>query len=777
MTSPRLQRRDLLKAAPVVAGGLAALSIDAKAAPAAASPVASTAFPKGRDYPISATPFWDVTLKDGFWAPKVARNAEVTVPFEIRKLGDVAERLNGGVLEAAIYIAKARPELGLKAYVDRCVEAMIATPGAGGENRQFELGAALWFTHGDRRLIDKTLPAAEALGHMFREQDPPFPGGERHAMSCVHLYRVTRDPRHLALAKHYLDIRGRADSPGRSRHTQSWLPVTEQREAVGHAVNGVTLMLSMLDVAVYSGDRRYFDAAHAMWSDAVARKLYATGGVGQTGNEGFGEPYHLPAISAYAETCAVLMFQNLNHRLFLATGDARYVDVLERGMYNNMLSGIGHDGDHFFYVNRLASAGDGRDARWQHASLECCPPNLVRFLASMPGMIYAQDKAGAVHVNLYVASEASFAVKGGTLRLAVESDMPWQGRSRITIGADAPVRAAIRLRIPGWAREEPAPGGLYRYADRAAPVTIAVNGAAVPATPDRLGYVMLDREWRQGDAIQVDFPMEPRRLIADTQVREAARRAAVTRGPIVYCAEWPDVPGQKALDLVVAPDAGLAARFDSGLLGGATVIDTVARHATDPSGKATKLTLIPYHLWANRGVGEMTTWLLTDDYAVGDIGPAGGFIFFRNPNAAQDGWRYLEAMPFDQSHSAKWGCFRHEIDGARGTAIGTGRRNTADMLAACSEPASAAHLCASLSFNGVTGWFLPSRDELAEMYKALRATGLGDFRDGGLHDNCEYWASTQHDADMAAHIDFADAGRLHGDDKDFPRRVRAIRAF
>jgi len=208
-----------------------------------------------------------------------------------------------------------------------------------------------------------------------------------------------------------------------------------------------------------------------------------------------------------------------------------------------------------------------------------------------------------------------------------------------------------------------------------------------------------------------------------------------------------------------------------------TVIDTVARHATDPSGKTERLRLIPYYLWANRGVGEMTTWLLTADYQAGDIGPSGGLIFYVNPDATRDGWRYLEAAPQDQSLSAKWGCFRHEIPGARGTAIGTGQRNTADMLAACAEPGGAAQLCAGLTVSGIGGWFLPSRDELVEMYKALKAKGLGEFRDAGMLDNCEYWASTQHDADMAAHIDFADNGRLHGDDKDFPRRVRAIRAF
>jgi hypothetical protein len=379
-------------------------------------------------------------------------------------------------------------------------------------------------------------------------------------------------------------------------------------------------------------------------------------------------------------------------------------------------------------------------------------------------------------VNLYVSSEAGFDMDGATLKLSVESGLPWSGRTRIAVSGTA--RGTIRLRIPGWARGEVVPGGLYAFAGPAsARAAIAVNGAQVPATPDRLGYVALTRDWREGDTIELDFPMDARRVTADARVGDDRRRVAVTRGPIVYCAEWPDAPDRTVLDLVLPPEAPLTPRLDAKLLGGAVVIDTVAHHARDASGKAAPVTLIPYHLWANRGVGEMTSWLLTDDYQVGDTGPAGGMIFYQNPNAAKDGWRYLEAAPFDQSMGAKWGCFRHEIPGARGLAIGTGRQNTADMLADCSEMAGAAQLCTAFRLNGVDGWFLPSRDELAEMYKALCATGIGGFHKDGMVDNCQYWASSQHDADMAAHIDFADNGRLHGDDKDFPRRVRAIRAF
>src|SRR6185436_16915529 len=202
--------------------------------------------------------------------------------------------------------------------------------------------------------------------------------------------------------------------------------------------------------------------------------------------EGFGEPYSLPNISAYSETCAVLMFITLNHRMFMATGDGKYIDVMERGMYNNALSGVSATGRRFFYVNRLASAGDGRDTRWERASLECCPPNLVRFLAAMPGLAYAQDQKGAIYVNLYVSSETTFTVGAKDLALSVESEMPWGGKTTLAVAAKEEVNAVIKLRIPGWARNQPVPGTLYRYVDkidRAA--TISVNGNSVPAVPDR----------------------------------------------------------------------------------------------------------------------------------------------------------------------------------------------------------------------------------------------------------------------------------------------------
>ncbi len=778
MSNP-LRRRDFLKTAQAAGllgiGGRAAL---AAAKTKAAGPDASLSgkFTPLQDYPIQPKRYSEVQMKDAFWKPKITTNAEVTIPFEVQKLTESGTRrhLNGGVLEAAILSLQTHPDAKLQAQVEAAVQALQQATVGG--NRDFEIAAAYYNATGNRNLIDKAIKSADLLYEDFKVRNPPFSGGERDAINCVQLYRVTRDKKHLDLAKHYLDIRGLPNSVNRSRHNQSYKPILEQTEAVGHAVNCVSLIVSLADVGVLTGLKEYFDTAQRMWQDTVAHKLYITGGVGSTGNEGFGLPYSLPNISAYAETCAVLMYITLNHKLFLATGDSKYIDVMERGMYNNAIDGVSASGDHFFYVNRLASAGDGRDNRWQRASLECCPPNLVRFLASMPGFVYAQDAQAAIYVNLYVSSEASFKLKNADLSLAVDSEMPWGGKSKITIRAKKDVKAGLKLRVPGWARNQPVPGNLYTYADKVEKsVGLSVNGKPLAANADKSGYISLDRIWRDQDVVEIEFPFETRKVLADSKVKENRGRMAVERGPIVYCCEWPDAEGGRVLDLLFDEKADLQPSVDETLFGGVPVIATQARKMSNPAAAARPVKLIPYYLWANRGAGEMSVWLSKAEYTIGDTGPAGGLIFYENPNYSTDGWRYLEAAPYDQSGGAKWGLFRKAIPGARGTAVGTGKQNTLDMLAASPEPGTAADLCANLSVNGIRGWFLPSRDELALMYRNLKAKGAGDFSDAGVPDNFEYWASSQDTADMAVHIDFADLGRQHGDDKDFPRRVRAIR--
>jgi len=738
--------------------------------------IGSASYLANADYPIQPTRFSEVTITDTFWKPRLIRNATVTIPLLVQRFLDGEREFGGNVLEAAMLSLQTHPDPRLQAQVDARIQQLASQPRRG--NGGFEVAATYYHTTGRRELIQRAIDAADALYTNFQTTNPPFSGGERDAINCLQLYRVTRDKKHLDLAKHYLDIRGLESSVNRSRHNQSYQPVLQQSEAVGHAVNCVSLMVSMLEVGVLTGIKAYVEAAERMWQDIVHRKMYVTGGVGTTGNEGFGQPYSLPNISAYSETCAVLMFATLNLKLFLLTGESQYIDVMERGIYNNALCGVSVSGDRFFYVNRLASAGDGRDVRWARASLECCPPNLVRFLASFPGFVYAQDRKGGVYVNLYVSSDTSFTVGGKPLSLSVTSEMPWGGMSTLTISAPEDVSGVIKLRIPGWSRNRPVPGTLYAYADKVErSTTIAINGRPVAAGPDASGYVSLARTWRTGDRIDIEFPFEVRRVVADRRVRETRGRIAVERGPLVYCAEWPEASDGRALGVLVDAASDLRPEVDPSLHAGVVVINAVARSVAAPSAAAQPIKLIPYHLWANRGAGEMSVWLSKEDLAIGDTGPAGGLIFYVNPNATTDGWRYLEAAPVDQSAGARWGCYRTALTGARGRAVGTGRQNTTDMLAACAERGTAADLCATYTLNGISGWFLPSTDELSLMYRNLRAPGLGDFRDAGLADNCEYWSSTQQTADMADHVDFADNGRLHYDDKDFPRRVRAIRAF
>jgi DUF1680 family protein len=778
MLEDKILRRAFLKTAPLAAGILADTALYSAPTKASDVPISGTPYNPVPDYPMRAKRHAEVILKDAFWRPKVDLNARVTIPFEMRKLNPEAARMgfNSNVLEAAILSLETHPDPQLQAQVDTSIQALKQSPYRG--NTGFEVAVTRYQATGRRDLLDQAIHTAEALYEDFRVRKPSFSGGERDAINCVQLYRATHEKRYLDLAKHYLDIRGLEDSVNRGRHNQAHMPVLEQSEAVGHAVNCVSLMVSLIDVGVLTGLPDYFDVGLRLWRDTVSRKMYITGGVGATGNEGFGEPYALPNISAYAETCAVLMFITLNHRLFLATGDSRYIDVMERGMYNNAIDGVSVSGDHFFYVNRLASAGDGRDVRWERASLECCPPNLVRFLAQMPGFIYAQDANDAIYVNLYVSSDASFPVKGKILSLATTSEMPWGGASSISVAAKDAVRATIKLRVPGWARNQPAPLGLYTYLENpSTEVALRVNGNAAQAVVDHSGYISLDRTWKSGDSIEIDFPFVIRKVAADSKVKDDRGRMAVERGPIVYCAEWPDAEGTSVLDSLYDAKAGLRASRAEDLFGGVPVIEAQSRKITYPSAAPKSVRLIPYHLWSNRGAGEMSVWLSTREYAVGDTGPSGGLIFYDNPHYKADGWRYLEAAPFDQSAGAKWGCFRTAIPGASGTAVGTGKRNTAEILAACPEPGSAAWLCANLSFNGVRGWHLPSSEELALMFRNLRATGLGDFRDGGKAENFNYWTSTQASADMAGHLDFADFGRYHYDDKDYPRRVRAVRAL
>ena len=405
-----------------------------------------------------------------------------------------------------------------------------------------------------------------------------WPGHEVVEMGLVKLYRITGQRRYLDLAKYFIDVRG----PGGDQYHQSHIKPVEQTEAVGHAVRAGYLYSGMADVAALTSDPRYLGAIDRIWENAAGRKLYVTGGIGAVpGGEAFGADYFLPNMNAYCETCAAVANDYWNERLFLLHGSGKYVDVLERTLYNGLLSGVSLDGKLFFYPNPLASAGQHARSPWFGCA--CCPGNITRFMASVPGYFYAR-RGRTIYVNLFASGVADIKLDGGhTVTLTQETRYPWDGAIRLTVQPDKPGKLAIHLRIPGWARNEAAPGRLYTFVDNLdANPALRVNGKSVPIKLED-GYAVLDRKWKKGDVIQLDLPMPVRRVAANEQVEADHGRVALQRGPIVYCLEWPDNPGASVRDTVLTDGEKLSAQFEPGLLNG---VETI---------KLGRLKAIPYY--------------------------------------------------------------------------------------------------------------------------------------------------------------------------------------
>jgi DUF1680 family protein len=367
----------------------------------------------------------------------------------------------------------------------------------------------------------------------------------------------------------------------------------------------------MADVAALTGEQAYVTAMDRIWQDVVGQKLYVTGGIGATSRgEAFGLDYELPNMSAYNETCAAVGNDFWNHRLFLLHADARYLDVMERTLYNGLLSGVSLDGRSFFYPNPLESSGQHQRSPWFGGA--CCPSNVTRFLSSLPGYVYAQQR-GRLYVNLFVPSTAEVAIDGGpTVTLTQATRYPWDGAVRLTLAPATPARFALHVRVPGWARGEAVPSDLYRFAEASnEPVTLRINGAAVPVELEK-GFARVERVWKEGDAVELVLPMPVRRLLAHPSVE--ADRGALQRGPLVYAAEWPDNPGGHVRNLLLPDAAVLTTEFRPDLLNGVQVVKAKAvalsyndRGQIDRSEQ--EATLVPYYAWANRGPGEMTVWI------------------------------------------------------------------------------------------------------------------------------------------------------------------------
>jgi DUF1680 family protein len=491
----------------------------------------------------------------------------------------------------------------------------------------FEAAVAHHLATGKPTLLNVATKAADLLVATFGPgKRTTWPGHQITEMALVRLYRVTGKPAYLDLAKFLLDERGPGPFPEGERanprglnYNQAHLKVIEQSEPVGHAVRAVYMYSGMADVAAVTGDQAMRAAGKRIWDYLITSKLYLTGGIGASGSgEAFGQPYELPNMTAYNETCASVGMDFWNHRLFLLEGDAKYIDVMERTLFNGLVSGVSLDGKTFFYPNPLES--NGQHARQEWFGVACCPGNITRFMPSVPGYLYA-TRGDTVYVNLFARGTAKIELPGGAITIDQDTRYPWDGAVRMTVTPERTRRFAVNVRIPGWARNEPVPSDLYRFTDEAdvPAASIRVNGSPVAINLDR-GYATVDRAWSPGDVITLTLPMPVRRVESNPKVMANTGRVALQRGPIVYAAEWVDNPNGKVRNIVLPDGNALTTEFQPTLLNGVQVIKGRAVGlALDARGAVTRTAqpfmAIPYATWANRGRGQMAVWLARTDGA------------------------------------------------------------------------------------------------------------------------------------------------------------------
>jgi DUF1680 family protein len=477
----------------------------------------------------------------------------------------------------------------------------IETPNSSHEfynaGHMYEAAVAHYLATGKKTFLDVAVKNANLIYEVCITQGNKFvPGHQEIEIGLVKLYRVTGDERYLQLARHMLDIRSDVLD---GEYSQAHLPVTEQSEAVGHAVRANYMYSAMADVAALTGDSAYMEAIGRIWENVVGKKLSVTGGVGASRHgEAYGDNYDLPN-QPYNETCAAIANVYWNHRMFLLHGDSKYMDVLERSLYNGVISGLSLDGQLFFYPNTLQHDGVtkfnmGVNGRSPWFSCSCCPSNLSRFVPSVAGYAYA-SRGEDLYVNLFMNCEVQVELSGGDLIITQHSDYPWKGHIQLDFLNDKAVKANLLIRIPGWALNAPVPSDLFRFADKQdVQPLLMVNGKEVKIENVK-GYAVLHGKWKRGDRITLELPMEERILVANEQVAAKNGLLAVQEGPIVYCAEQTDNESD-VLEAGISADSRFETQFMPGLLGGVNML------------RGEEISLIPYYAWANREVGKMNVW-------------------------------------------------------------------------------------------------------------------------------------------------------------------------
>ena len=582
-------------------------------------------------------------------------------------------------LEGAAYILQTYPDKKLEAYCDSVIDIIASAQEPDGylytartqnpahphhwagdrrwvkeedlSHELYNLGhmvegaVAYWQATGKRKFLDIACRYADVA---CKEVGPNpgqmcvVPGHQIAEMAMARLYLATGEKRYLDFAKFLLDYRGKTTIT--HDYSQAHKPVTEQDEAVGHAVRAAYMYAGMADVAALTGDEGYIKAIDRIWDNIVSKKLYITGGIGATSNgEAFGKNYQLPNMTAYCETCAAIGNVYVNYRLFLLHGESKYYDVLERTLYNGLISGVSLEGNGFFYPNPLESMGQHQRKAWFGCA--CCPSNICRFIPSLPGYVYSLTPCGdvpAIYVNLFVPNTATLKLKGKKVTLTQTTDYPWDGDITLTVDKNGAGEFAMKIRIPGWVKNQVVPSDLYTYSDNKQPgYTITVNGEAAndsslstlhsslftfhsSLTED--GYFTITRKWKKGDKVQVHFDMEPRTVRANNKVEADRGMISVERGPLVYCAEHPD----NSFDIMSI----LVNQEPKFTMGKSEVAHTpVITLTTDAQtldfnnqGKLVTtdqaLTLIPYYAWCHRGSGKMRIWLPQDLKATNPSQPA-----------------------------------------------------------------------------------------------------------------------------------------------------------
>lgn len=474
----------------------------------------------------------------------------------------------------------------------------------------FEAAVAHYKATGKRNFLDIALKNADLLVSTFGPGKLELvPGHQIVETGLIKLYKVSGIESYLNLARYFLDQRGNSENrESFGPYAQDHLPVQEQDEVVGHAVRAVYMYAGMTDIAAIQKDSAYWNATQKLWENMVHKKMYLTGGIGaRHEGESFGDNYELPNLTAYSETCAAIGSVYWNHRLFMHTGDVKYYDVIERTLYNGLLAGISLDGEKFFYPNALEANGkyafnQGSCTRSSWFDCSCCPTNVIRFLPSVPGLIYATH-GDSLYINLYASNVADIQVGDTKVEVEQQTSYPWNGAVAVSLKPEKAASFPVKLRIPAWSRNEVLPGDLYAYAgDVDLKPVIKVNGELIEADV-RQGYAKISRKWRKGDRIELSLPMEVRKVVANEKVEENRNKMALEYGPLVYCLE--DVDNNNQLSaMVFSKHAQWKAEKRDRLLNGVNVL--IGEQGDKEKSVAVA---VPYYAWSNRGVGAMKVWL------------------------------------------------------------------------------------------------------------------------------------------------------------------------